>query len=123
MFDWILSVLQSAGYAGLFFLMLLENVFPPIPSEVRSSVLSLFLSEPPWARSRSGVGIVMARTKEAGMNDKALLRRGLTGSVIAAICCFTPLLVVVFAGVGLSALVGRHQSPVRSGGCRTCTAQ
>ena len=34
MFDWILSVMQSAGYAGLFFLMLLENLFPPIPSEV-----------------------------------------------------------------------------------------
>ena len=37
--------------------------------------------------------------------DKSL-RRGLIGSVIAAICCFTPLLVVVVAGVGLSALVG-----------------
>ncbi|HCQ59575.1 MAG TPA: alkaline phosphatase [Sulfitobacter sp.] len=34
MFDWILSVMQSAGYAGLFFLMLLENIFPPIPSEL-----------------------------------------------------------------------------------------
>ena len=40
------------------------------------------------------------------MNDKTLLRRGLIGSVIAAICCFTPLLVVVVAGAGLSALVG-----------------
>ena len=40
------------------------------------------------------------------MNDKTLLRRGLIGSVIAAICCFTPLLVVVVAGVGLSAIVG-----------------
>ena len=40
------------------------------------------------------------------MNDKKMLRRGLIGSVIAAICCFTPLLVVVVAGVGLSALVG-----------------
>jgi len=40
------------------------------------------------------------------MNDKTLLRRGLIGSVIAAICCFTPLLVVLVAGVGLSALVG-----------------
>lgn len=40
------------------------------------------------------------------MNDRTLLRRGLIGSVIAAICCFTPLLVVMFAGVGLSALVG-----------------
>ncbi|PWJ17433.1 DedA family protein [Jannaschia seohaensis] len=34
MFDWILSVMSQAGYAGLAFLMLIENVFPPIPSEV-----------------------------------------------------------------------------------------
>jgi mercuric ion transport protein len=40
------------------------------------------------------------------MSDEKLLRRGLIGSSIAAICCFTPLLVVVVAGVGLSALVG-----------------
>lgn len=40
------------------------------------------------------------------MNDKTLLRRGLIGSVIAAICCFTPFLVVIVAGVGLSAIVG-----------------
>lgn len=40
------------------------------------------------------------------MNDKTLLRSGLTGSVIAAICCFTPLLVLLVAGAGLSALVG-----------------
>jgi len=40
------------------------------------------------------------------MNEDKLLRRGLIGSVIAAICCFTPLLVVVVAGAGLSALVG-----------------
>lgn len=40
------------------------------------------------------------------MNDGKLLRRGLIGSAIAAICCFTPLLVVVVAGVGLSAVVG-----------------
>jgi mercuric ion transport protein len=40
------------------------------------------------------------------MNDKTLLRRGLIGSAIAAICCFTPFLVVLVAGAGLSALVG-----------------
>ncbi len=44
--------------------------------------------------------------KQTDMNDDKLLRRGLIGSVIAAICCFTPLLVVLVAGVGLSALVG-----------------
>ena len=40
------------------------------------------------------------------MNDEKLLRRGLTGSAFAAICCFTPFLVVIVAGVGLSAIVG-----------------
>ncbi|WP_240611499.1 mercury resistance system transport protein MerF [Roseovarius nitratireducens] len=37
---------------------------------------------------------------------KRLLKRGLIGSCIAAICCFTPFLVVIVAGVGLSAFVG-----------------
>lgn len=34
MFDWILHVIETGGYAGIFFLMVLENIFPPIPSEV-----------------------------------------------------------------------------------------
>lgn len=34
MFDWILYIIESGGYGGIFFLMVLENVFPPIPSEV-----------------------------------------------------------------------------------------
>ncbi len=40
------------------------------------------------------------------MNDRNLLRGGVIGSVIAAICCFTPFLVVVFAGLGISAWMG-----------------
>lgn len=34
MFDWALSVMETNGYVGIFALMVLENVFPPIPSEV-----------------------------------------------------------------------------------------
>ncbi|PRY95760.1 membrane protein DedA with SNARE-associated domain [Hasllibacter halocynthiae] len=34
MFDWIVSIMGTAGPAGVAFLMLLENVFPPIPSEL-----------------------------------------------------------------------------------------
>ena len=34
MFDWVLSVIEGWGYPGIFALMLAENVFPPIPSEV-----------------------------------------------------------------------------------------
>jgi len=35
-----------------------------------------------------------------------LLKRGIIGSLVAAVCCFTPLLVLAFAGVGLSGLIG-----------------
>ncbi len=34
MTDWIKSIIQGGSYPGLVFLMLLENVFPPIPSEL-----------------------------------------------------------------------------------------
>jgi mercuric ion transport protein len=37
------------------------------------------------------------------MSDKGLLCTGAAGSVIAAICCFTPALVVLLGAVGLSA--------------------
>ncbi len=40
------------------------------------------------------------------MNDRKLLRTGIIGTVIAAICCFTPVLVLLFAVVGLSAWMG-----------------
>jgi membrane protein DedA with SNARE-associated domain len=32
--DWIVNIIDSMGYAGLALLMFLENVFPPIPSEL-----------------------------------------------------------------------------------------
>lgn len=34
MFDWITGVVEQTGYFGIAFLMLAENVFPPVPSEV-----------------------------------------------------------------------------------------
>ncbi len=34
MFDWITHVLDQTGYIGIALLMLAENVFPPIPSEL-----------------------------------------------------------------------------------------
>ena len=40
------------------------------------------------------------------MNDKTILKTGIIGTVIAAICCFTPFLVVVLGAVGLSAWLG-----------------
>jgi membrane protein DedA with SNARE-associated domain len=34
MADWIIRTIETTGYPGIVFLMFLENVFPPIPSEV-----------------------------------------------------------------------------------------
>ena len=38
--------------------------------------------------------------------DKKVLRTGIIGTVIAALCCFTPILVAVLGAVGISAWLG-----------------
>ena len=40
------------------------------------------------------------------MKDKTILKTGIIGTIIAAICCFTPFLVIVLGAVGLSAWLG-----------------
>ena len=39
-------------------------------------------------------------------SDGKLLRTGIIGSVLVALCCFTPILVVLLGVVGLSAVLG-----------------
>ncbi|ADV66106.1 DedA family protein [Deinococcus maricopensis] len=34
MLEWIQNLMQHLGYGGIFLLMVLENVFPPVPAEV-----------------------------------------------------------------------------------------
>jgi len=40
------------------------------------------------------------------MTNNSLLRVGIVGSIIAALCCFTPALVVLLGLIGLAGLVG-----------------
>jgi len=40
------------------------------------------------------------------MKRSTLLKTGIIGTAIAALCCFTPLLVILFGAVGLAAWVG-----------------
>ncbi|SHF37575.1 mercuric ion transport protein [Modicisalibacter ilicicola DSM 19980] len=40
------------------------------------------------------------------MKKPSLLTTGVVGTVLVALCCFTPVLVVLFATVGLSAWLG-----------------
>ena len=39
-------------------------------------------------------------------HDRKLIATGLIGTVVAALCCFTPVLVVLLGAVGLSAALG-----------------
>ncbi|MDH3663259.1 MAG: mercury resistance system transport protein MerF [Alphaproteobacteria bacterium] len=40
------------------------------------------------------------------METNKLLKVGMIGTIVAAICCFTPILVLLFGFVGLSSLIG-----------------
>ena len=40
------------------------------------------------------------------MNNRKLLTTGIIGTTVAALCCFTPVLAILFGAVGLAALVG-----------------
>lgn len=40
------------------------------------------------------------------MSDNRLLKGGIVGMLIMALCCFTPILVILLGAVGLSAIVG-----------------
>ncbi|MDX8409607.1 MAG: mercury resistance system transport protein MerF [Mariprofundales bacterium] len=39
------------------------------------------------------------------MKKFTLLKTGITGTAVAALCCFTPLLVILFGAIGLAAWV------------------
>lgn len=40
------------------------------------------------------------------MTNNTLVKTGIFGTIIAALCCFTPLLVILLGALGLSAAVG-----------------
>lgn len=58
MTDWIKSVLESFSYPGLVLLMFLENVFPPIPSELIVPLAGFFST----TGDMSVAGIIIAGT-------------------------------------------------------------
>jgi mercuric ion transport protein len=59
-------------------------------------------------RINSGIETVRAldQARRAGVTHESLLKFGLGGSLIAIVCCFTPLLAVLLGVIGLSILVG-----------------
>ncbi len=58
MADWVIRTIQSIGYLGIIALMFLENVFPPIPSEVIIPLAGFLASE----GELTFLGVVIAGT-------------------------------------------------------------
>ena len=56
--NWITSIIESAGYFGVVFLMFFENLFPPIPSEVVMPLSGYTASQ----GQLSIVGVIVAGT-------------------------------------------------------------
>ncbi len=87
MAKWVISTIESTGYLGIVFLMFLENVFPPIPSEL---IMPL-------------AGFLAAEGKQ---NLAAIIIAGTVGSVLGALPLY-------YAGVllgeqRLKAFAGKH---------------
>jgi membrane protein DedA with SNARE-associated domain len=60
--DWTTSLIEQTGYVGIFLLMFLETIFPPIPSEVimpRAGVQAAQGQLSLWAVIASGTGGAM----------------------------------------------------------------
>lgn len=57
--QWIMNVMEQFGYFGVFLLILLENVFPPIPSEVILTFGGFMVDQSP---KLSFVGMLTAST-------------------------------------------------------------
>lgn len=45
MHDWIFHLIEGGGYWGIAFLMVLENIFPPIPSELIMGIGGISVSQ------------------------------------------------------------------------------
>lgn len=48
MLDWIIGTMESLGYGGVALLMLLENVFPPLPSELIMPLAGFIVARGEW---------------------------------------------------------------------------
>ncbi len=66
--EWIISVMEQLGYWGIALLMFLDNVFPPIPSEIIMPSAGYSASQGELIL----VGVIMS---------------GCIGSLLAAPCC------------------------------------
>ena len=80
MFDWITGWLESSGYLGIFALMLVENLFPPIPSELIMPLAGYMSARGDLALPL----VIVAGTRGLGRGRALLVLRGAASSGCAA---------------------------------------
>ena len=61
MADWVIRLIEQSGYAGIAFLMFLETVFPPVPSEVIMPIAGVAAADGPMTLA----GVIAAGTAGA----------------------------------------------------------
>ena len=71
--DWITSVMSDYGYFGIFLLIMLENIFPPIPSEVILTVGGFMTT----TTTMTIPGVILASTAGSVVGAVALYGIGL----------------------------------------------
>lgn len=63
MSDWVIRLIEQAGYLGIAFLMFLETIFPPIPSEVIMPVAGVTAAKGqlalPWVIASGTAGAML----------------------------------------------------------------
>jgi membrane protein DedA with SNARE-associated domain len=72
MANWIINTIQATGYFGIVFLMFLENVFPPIPSELIMPLAGYMAAE----GKQNLLGVVVAGTVGAVLGALPLYYAG-----------------------------------------------
>ena len=65
MADWVVRLIDQTGYLGIGFLMFLETIFPPIPSEVIMPVAGVAAGQ-----GRLAFGLVVASGTAGAMRGK-----------------------------------------------------
>lgn len=68
--EWITSIMSEYGYFGIFFLIMVENIFPPIPSEVVLTVGGFMTT----TTTMTMLGVIVAST--AGSVSGAMILYG-----------------------------------------------
>jgi membrane protein DedA with SNARE-associated domain len=58
--EWIISLMRQFGYFGVFFLIFVENLFPPIPSEVILAFGGFATTVPEYGMN--ALGVILAAT-------------------------------------------------------------